>query len=85
MPISNTPRFQDLQQLTPLNEHEKNNTKGGYSFSCEEKKRGLMRMTICDDAGIVMLKLNGITARVAGIVMETYDHNTFSIASLRTM
>ena len=85
MPISNTPRFQDLQQLTPLNEHEKNNTKGGYSFSCEEKKRGLMRMTIFDDAGTLLQKINGINARTAGIVMETYDRNTFSIASLRTM
>ena len=82
MSISNTPRLKDLHQLTPLNEHEKNNTKGGYSFSCEEKKRNLMRLYVYSDAGVLIDAINGVTAAGANAIMATYSP-TISIATLR--
>ena len=82
MSISNTPRLKDLHQLTPLNEHEKNNTKGGYSFSCEEKKRNLMNLSVFTDAGVLIDTIKGVTAAGANAIMATYSP-TISIATLR--
>ena len=85
MPISNTSRFQDLKQLTLLNEHEKNNIKGGYLFSCEEKKRNLMKLFVYSDAGVLIDTINGITATEAGNIMINYRPTTFSLATFRTV
>ena len=83
MSISNKPLLQDLKQLTYLNETEKTNIKGGYLFSCEEKKRNLMNISVFSDEGVLIETIKGVTATNASSVMTTYG--TAPVANTTTL
>ena len=48
------------------------NITGGYIFSCEEKKRGLMNLKVCDDFGHKIKTHKGLTAAEAADTMARY-------------
>ena len=60
--------------MITLTKKEMTNITGGYIFSCEEKKRGLMNMKICDDFGKKLKTMKGITADEAADIMVNYRH-----------
>ena len=60
--------------MITLSKKEMTKVTGGYVFSCEEKKRGLMNMKICDDFGHKLKTMKGITADEAADIMINYRH-----------
>jgi hypothetical protein len=67
-----------LKNITPLTKQEAANIKGGYIFTCEEKKRNLMTITVYSDAGSL---LN--TYKVATVDADSFM-TTYGTTALRT-
>jgi hypothetical protein len=60
-----------LKSITPLTKQESENIKGGYVFTCEEKKRNVMNIIVYSDAGALVNTYKVPTAD-ATTFMTTY-------------
>ena len=58
--------------MLTLTKEEMTKVTGGYVFSCEEKKRGLMNLKVCDDFGNKIKTHKGLTAAEAADTMARY-------------
>lgn len=63
-----------LKNIRPLTKQESENIKGGYVFTCEEKKRNVMTIVAFDDQGNKIQDYK-IATTDAMVFMQNYQGN----------
>jgi hypothetical protein len=69
-----------LKNITPLTKQDAENIKGGYLFTCEEKKRNLLSISVYTDAG-VLLSTDKVAIADATTFMTTYGTTALRTAT----
>jgi hypothetical protein len=64
-----------LKNITPLTKQDAENIKGGYLFSCEEKKRNVMSITVYSDLG-TLIDTYKVDSNKTTAFMTTYGTTT---------
>jgi hypothetical protein len=64
-----------LKNITPLTKQDAENIKGGYLFTCEEKKRNVMSISVYTESG-TLLDTYKVATTEATSFMATYDTKT---------